>query len=104
MSDFDDLTSESILSDTRDITKEPPMYKVLMHNDDYTTMDFVVSVLISIFNKSASEAEQIMLKIHREGLAVCGIYTYEIAETKVTEVHNLAKHNGFPLKSTFEKV
>ncbi|MBU0995626.1 MAG: ATP-dependent Clp protease adapter ClpS [Proteobacteria bacterium] len=104
MSDFDDLTSESILSDIREKTKEPPMYKVLMHNDDYTTMDFVVSVLMSIFNKSTFDAEQIMMRIHKEGIAVCGIYTYEIAETKVNEVHNLARHNGFPLKSTFEKV
>lgn len=104
MSDYEDVTSESILSDIRDKTKEPSMYKVLMHNDDYTTMEFVVSVLISIFSKSLREAEGIMMKIHKEGLAVCGIYTYEIAETKVTEVHNLARNNGYPLKSTFEKV
>jgi ATP-dependent Clp protease adaptor protein ClpS len=104
MSDYEDLTSESILSDTREKAKEPSMYKVLMHNDDYTTMEFVVNVLVSIFNKSQRDAEEIMMRIHKEGLAICGIYTYEIAETKVTEVHNLARHNGFPLKSTFEKV
>ena len=79
------------------------MYKVLMHNDDYTTMDFVVNVLTTVFHKSMDEAERIMMKIHREGIAVCGIYTFEIAETKVNEVHHLARHNGFPLKTTFEE-
>lgn len=81
----------------------PPMYKVLLHNDDYTTMDFVVDILIRVFGKSLEKATQIMLNVHNKGKAVCGIYPREIAETKVQTVHNLAGGKGFPLKSTMEK-
>ncbi|PIE63088.1 MAG: ATP-dependent Clp protease adapter ClpS [Desulfobacter postgatei] len=81
----------------------PPMYKVLLHNDDYTTMDFVVDILIRVFGKSLEKATQIMLNVHNQGKAVCGIYPREIAETKVQTVHNLASGKGFPLKSTMEK-
>ncbi|WP_319574410.1 ATP-dependent Clp protease adapter ClpS [uncultured Desulfobacter sp.] len=81
----------------------PPMYKVLLHNDDYTTMDFVVDILIRVFGKSLEKATQIMLNVHNKGKAVCGIYPREIAETKVQTVHNLASGKGFPLKSTMEK-
>ncbi len=83
---------------------EPTKYKVLLHNDDYTTMDFVIEILMAIFHKSRFEAEQIMLKVHREGKAVCGIYTYDIAQTKVYQVRKLAKSNGFPLLATVEEV
>jgi ATP-dependent Clp protease adaptor protein ClpS len=86
------------------LSKEPPMYKVLLHNDDYTTMDFVVELLITIFHKSFEEATQIMLSVHRSGVGVCGTYTYEIAETKVETVHELASQRGFPLKCSMEKV
>jgi ATP-dependent Clp protease adaptor protein ClpS len=79
------------------------MYKVLLHNDDYTTMDFVVDILARVFGKSLEKATQIMLNIHNKGKAVCGIYPREIAETKVQTVHNLASSKGFPLKSTMEK-
>ena len=82
---------------------EPVRYKVLLHNDDYTTMEFVVEILMGIFHKSLLEAEQIMLNIHRLGKAVCGTYTYDIAQTKVYQVKQLAKKSGFPLLATLEE-
>ena len=78
--------------------KEPPMYKVLLHNDNYTTMEFVVEVLITIFRKSPEAATRIMLNVHKTGIGLCGIYSYELAETKVDSVHLLAEEHGFPLK------
>ncbi len=83
---------------------EPTQYKVLLHNDDYTTMEFVIHILMNIFHKNLEEAENIMIKIHKEGKGVCGIFTYEIAETKVHQVKELAKSNGFPLLATMEEV
>jgi len=84
-------------------TKKPSMYKVLLLNDDYTPMEFVVHVLERFFNKNRSEAERIMLHVHRRGVGVCGVYTYEIAETKVTLVENLARQHEYPLKCTLEE-
>jgi ATP-dependent Clp protease adaptor protein ClpS len=81
----------------------PPLYKVILHNDDYTTMEFVVEILMTVFGKPLEKATQTMLNIHHKGNAVCGIYTREIAETKVETVHHLANNRGFPLKSTMEK-
>lgn len=83
--------------------KEPPMYKVLLHNDDYTTMDFVVQVLMLVFHKSVEQATQIMLNVHKRGIGVCGLFPYEVAETKVETVTRLARANGHPLKCTMEK-
>ena len=91
------------LSETRDEVTEPPMYRVFLLNDDYTTMEFVVEVLKSVFHKSDAEATRIMLNVHRAGVGICGVYTYEIAETKVDTVHNLARENGFPLKCSMER-
>lgn len=82
--------------------EEPPMYRVLLLNDDYTPMDFVVEILREIFHKDRPEAERIMLNVHRKGAGLCGIYTYEIAETKVTRVRAKAKEAGFPLRCTME--
>ena len=82
---------------------EPPMYRVYLLNDDYTTMDFVVFVLMHIFNKKYEEAETIMLNVHRKGKGLCGTYTFEIAETKVNGVTSLARENGYPLKCIIEK-
>jgi len=90
-------------SDTRDEVGEPPMYRVLLINDDYTTMEFVVDVLIHVFNKTSTEAIQIMLSVHQQGSGLAGVYNYEIAETKVEKVHLLARENGFPLECTIEK-
>jgi len=83
--------------------KEPAMYKVLLHNDDYTTMEFVVHVLITVFHKSVENATQIMLNVHKLGIGLCGVYTYEVAETKVETVTRLARENGHPLKCTMQR-
>lgn len=83
--------------------REPRQYRVLLHNDDYTTMEFVVHVLKTVFNKSDTDATQIMLAVHKNGAGVCGVYTAEMAETKVVAVRQLARQNGFPLKCTMEE-
>lgn len=84
--------------------KEPVLYKVLLHNDNYTTMDFVVMVLEKIFHKSPTEATQIMLNVHKKGIGVCGIYPREVAETKVIRVLGLARKFEYPLQCTMEEV
>ncbi len=84
-------------------TTEPPLYKVLLLNDDYTTMEFVVQVLMHVFHKSEEEAMRIMLNVHRQGVGICGVYPFEVAETKVNTVDALAQENGFPLKCTMER-
>lgn len=78
------------------------MYRVLLHNDDYTTMDFVVHVLEAVFHRDAEAAVRIMLNVHRGGTGVCGVYSAEVAETKVAAVHKLAEENEFPLKCSME--
>ena len=83
--------------------KAPQLYKVLLHNDDYTSMDFVVMILTTIFRKSMEEAEALMIAIHEKGKAICGVYTYEIAQTKADQVVTLAKQNEFPLLATIEE-
>ena len=83
---------------------EPSMYKVLLHNDHYTTMEFVVEILIKVFHFSMEKAEQKMLQVHHNGYAVCGIFTFEIAESKVDKVHCEAEKNNCPLKSSYEPV
>jgi ATP-dependent Clp protease adaptor protein ClpS len=82
---------------------EPPMYKVVMLNDHYTTMEFVVYVLETVFHKNLMEAIAIMLSIHNEGAGICGVYTAEVAETKIQQVHQLARDKEFPLKCTMEE-
>ena len=83
--------------------EEPKMYKVLLHNDDYTSMDFVIEVLMGIFHKTRQEAERIMWFVHEKGKAVCGVYTHEIAQMKVEQVRAYAKKEGFPLLATMEE-
>jgi ATP-dependent Clp protease adaptor protein ClpS len=87
---------------TKPTVKQPRRYKVLLHNDDYTTMEFVVDVLVTHFNKSQTEATQIMLSVHHRGHGICGVFTREIAETKVAQVQEYARKNGMPLKCTME--
>jgi ATP-dependent Clp protease adaptor protein ClpS len=84
-------------------TKKPSMYKVLMLNDDYTPMEFVVHILEKFFNKNRQEATRIMLHVHRRGVGICGVYTYEVAETKVTQVMDFARQHQHPLQCTLEK-
>ena len=83
-------------------TITPKMYKVVLLNDDYTPMDFVVSVLITFFEKPASEATKIMLDVHNNGKGVCGVYIYDIAHSKAVKVNNFARENNFPLKCAVE--
>lgn len=97
------VDEKTITSDKEEL-KEPPLYKVLLHNDDYTTMDFVVMILESVFKKDKSEAIRIMLNVHHQGLGIAGVYTREIGETKIAVVHGLARKNQFPLKCSLEKV
>jgi ATP-dependent Clp protease adaptor protein ClpS len=97
-------SEEALATKIEETIEEPPQYKVLLHNDDYTTMDFVVQVLENVFSKPPSEAVQIMLNVHHKGVGMCGIYTAEIAETKVATVHHLARDRGFPLKCSMEEV
>ena len=103
MSEYNPEIEDEITSKTREEVTEPPMYKVLILNDDYTTMEFVVEILVIIFQKSVEEATRIMLNVHREGVGICGMFTCEVAETKVDTVHALAREAGFPLKCTMEK-
>jgi ATP-dependent Clp protease adaptor protein ClpS len=92
-----------VIVKARPKTKKPAMYKVLMLNDDYTPMEFVVHILERFFSKNRQEATRIMLHVHRRGVGVCGVYTYEVAETKVTQVMDFARQHQHPLQCTLEK-
>jgi ATP-dependent Clp protease adaptor protein ClpS len=94
-----------VFEETEDETelREPKMYRVILHNDHYTTMDFVVDVLVKVFHKPPAEATKIMLDVHRRGQGVCGVYTYDIAVTKVTRVQTMATLREFPLRCTMEE-
>jgi ATP-dependent Clp protease adaptor protein ClpS len=87
----------------REKLKEPEMYRVVLYNDDYTTREFVVSVIMAVFHKTASEATRIMLDVHRKGRGTVGVYVYDVAETKARQVKELAAAQEFPLKCTVEK-
>lgn len=93
----------NISTKTKPATKKPPMYKVLLLNDDYTPMDFVVHVLQTFFNKNIEEATEIMMHVHRKGVGLCGVYTREVAETKVGQVLSAARQAEHPLQCTMEK-
>lgn len=81
----------------------PPLFKVLLHNDDYTSMEFVIAVLETVFRKSATEANRIMLSVHVQGVGVAGVYPFEVAETKVSRVQVIAREEGFPLRCSLEE-
>ena len=95
---------ESVLTEDTTEIKEPRLYKVLLHNDDYTSMEFVIAILESVFHKTLNDATRIMLNVHHEGVGIAGIYTREICETKISVVHLLAKKNEFPLRCSMETV
>ena len=95
--------STELIDKPEQAPREPSMFQVLLHNDDYTTMDFVVEVLESVFLKHPAEAYRIMMQVHQQGRGVCGVYPYEIAETKVGLVVNLARERGFPLMASLEQ-
>ena len=103
MSEHSPEIEEGVISESSDEIDESPMYKVLLHNDNYTTMEFVVEILILVFRKSPEDAVEIMLNVHHKGFGICGVYTYEISETKVNNVDAMARQHGFPLKCTMEK-
>ena len=94
---------EEVATATEKKLKRPKLYKVLIHNDDYTTMEFVVIVLESVFHRSPAEAYRIMLKVHSQGQGLCGIYPYDVAETRSLMAQDLARHEGFPLQTSLEK-
>lgn len=97
-------TGEKLQERTEVQKKEPELYQVVLLNDDYTTMEFVVHVLESVFEKSPAEAFQIMMHVHRNGRGIAGVYPWEVAETKVETVTSLARESGFPLKAVAEPV
>jgi ATP-dependent Clp protease adaptor protein ClpS len=101
--DGDNESKTGIVTKTRPKTKKPNLYKVLLLNDDFTPMEFVVLVLQRFFNKGQEDATRIMLHVHHKGVGICGVYTYEVAETKVTQVMDFSRQHGHPLQCTMEK-
>jgi ATP-dependent Clp protease adaptor protein ClpS len=98
----DSRNEEAVVSKNKPRLKKPPLFRILLHNDDYTTMEFVVYVLGTVFQQPVEEAVRIMLQVHQQGIGVAGVYTYEIAETKVARVLELAKQHQYPLLCTME--
>jgi len=103
MADAERRTGGEILERTKQETKKPELYKVFLLNDDYTTMDFVVEILESVFHKQPAEAFRIMMMVHTQGKGLCGVYPFEVAETKVENVIEQARANGFPLRAAMER-
>jgi ATP-dependent Clp protease adaptor protein ClpS len=99
----DKETDGQLAEKVRPKTQKPQLYRVILHNDDYTTMQFVVEVLEEIFHKSPAEAHRIMLHVHTRGHGVCGAYSFDVAETKVAQVHDTARRHGFPLRASVEE-
>jgi len=94
---------DAVITKSKKQVKKPPLYQVLLHNDNYTTMEFVVVILIRVFHQSEVDAIRIMLQVHNKGIGVAGVFTREIAETKVAQVTELAKENEYPLLCTMEE-
>lgn len=103
MANRDPKHDEDVLTESKQKLQKPPLFKVLIHNDNYTTMDFVVFVLMQVFGRSETEAIRIMLQVHNQGVGIAGVYTHEIAETKVERVAALAREHEFPLLCTMEE-
>jgi ATP-dependent Clp protease adaptor protein ClpS len=101
--DKDHVPEQGTTTKSRPKTKKPSMFRVLILNDDYTPMEFVVFILMGIFSKTQEEATKIMLNVHQNGMGTCGVYTYEIAETKVAQVMDAAKRDQHPLQCRLEK-
>lgn len=102
MADGQRGSGASTLEETKDKTQEPPMFRVILHNDNYTTMDFVVEILERVFHKSPAESYRIMMQVHTQERGVCGTYPHDIAETRVSTVHEMARQRGFPLRASLE--
>lgn len=103
MADDRPKSDRSVLERTRTQTVQPDLYAVILLNDDYTTMEFVVQVLESVFNKQPAEAFRVMMLVHTTGQGLCGLYPFDVAETKIATVHDLAADHGFPLRAVMEK-
>ncbi len=103
MADTDRQTGGEVLERTKQETKKPELFKVVLLNDDYTTMDFVVEILEGVFHKQPAEAFRIMMQVHTQGKGLCGVYPFEVAETKVATVVDRARENGFPLRAAIEQ-
>lgn len=103
MADDEREAGGGVQEKTRPKTQKPTLYRVILHNDDYTTMEFVVEVLEQVFHKSPAEAHRIMMHVHTRGHGVCGAYPYEVAETKVALVHDRARERGYPLRASMEE-
>ena len=104
MSNTKDKQQGSVATKEREEVREPSLYKALLHNDDYTSMEFVISILENIFQKTTTMATKIMLDVHQQRIGVAGVYTREICESKIELVHHLARENGFPLRCSMEKI
>jgi ATP-dependent Clp protease adaptor protein ClpS len=102
MADTTRQTGDQVLERTKQETKKPELYKVLLLNDDYTTMDFVIEILETVFHKQPAEAFRIMMMVHTQGKGLCGVYPFEVAETKVAAVVDRAREHGFPLRAAME--
>jgi ATP-dependent Clp protease adaptor protein ClpS len=100
---YDPQHDGAVQTESKQKLKKPPLYKVLLHNDNYTTMEFVVAVLTEVFNHSEDTAIRIMLQVHNQGVGVAGVYPHDIAETKVSKVTRLAIENEYPLLCTMEE-
>jgi len=96
-------SDHGLLENTKQKTREPTRFKVILLNDDYTTMEFVLQVLESVFHKPPAEAHRIMMQVHTQGRGVCGAYSFEVAETKVATTRDLARREGFPLQAAIEE-
>ena len=103
MPEWEDDYEGSVISETEEKVTKPPLYKVLLHNDDFTSMEFVVFILQNIFLHRPEDAERIMWNVHRQGVGIAGVYTYEVAESKVSKVESLAKEFEYPLLVTIEE-
>ena len=103
MAEHEEQSGGQVVEEKKTKLQPPELFRVILHNDDYTTMEFVVEVLESVFTKSPAEAFSIMMHVHRNGFGVCGSYPYEIAETKVALVHERARARGFPLRASVEE-
>jgi ATP-dependent Clp protease adaptor protein ClpS len=104
MPDFPDIEHDGdVLTESETRLEKPPLYKVILHNDDFTTMEFVVFILSHVFLRSDAEAFAIMLKVHTEGIGIAGVYSYEIANMKAEKAMNLARANEYPLLCTVEE-
>lgn len=103
MADNEKQRDEQVITESKQKLQKPPLYKVLLHNDNFTTMEFVVFILVTVFQKSESESVRIMLKVHNEGIGIAGVYPYDIAEMKVAKATQLAREREFPLLCTLEE-